>query len=51
MLNIILNHTVCHPRLNVHFEIAVFRICIKFYVTIFNVFLPELALSELQSSL
>ncbi len=50
ILNIILNRTVRHPRFDTHFEIAVFWFCIKFYVTSFNVFLPELALSELQSS-
>ncbi len=42
--------TVRHPRFNTHFETVVFRFCIKFYVTSFDVFLPELALSELQSS-
>ncbi len=41
---------VRHPRFNTHFEIVVFWFCIKFYVTSFNVFLSELALSELQSS-
>ncbi len=47
-LNIILNRTVSHPRFNTHFETAVFPFYINFYVTSFNVFLPELALSELQ---
>ncbi len=35
---------------NTHFEIAAFQFCAKFYVTSFNVFLLELAVSELQNS-
>ncbi len=30
ILNIILSHTVRHPRFKAHFEIAVFRYCISF---------------------
>ncbi len=41
VLNIILYHMVHHPRFNTYF-------CIKFHITTFHVFLPELALSELQ---
>ncbi len=45
ILNIILNCMVRHPLFNTHFEIAVFQFCMKFYVTSFNVFFTELALS------
>ncbi len=48
VLNILLNRTVRYPRFNLHFEIVLFSVLYKFYVTSFDVI--ELAPSELQSS-